>query len=127
MIWRDRWLPDKENSKIESIPYPYLENAVVSSLLTTQGTEWDEEIITEIFNQRYAKLILSISIPKTKNEDILIWALEERGNFTVKSCYKALTYDHSNSPEWLLQKLRFLYGKCALIVSQLLINSCKGR
>lgn len=31
LIWKDRWLPYKDNAKIETPPYPYLENAVVSS------------------------------------------------------------------------------------------------
>lgn len=90
-IWSDNWLPDKADPKVRSIPFSYLENATVSSLMNTQGTGWDEEIIHDIFMERDAKLILSTPLPVLRRDDKLIWVNDEWGNFTVKICYIALT------------------------------------
>lgn len=43
-----------------------------------------------MFTARDAKLILSIPLLATNKEDKLIWAMEDKGIFTVKSCYRAL-------------------------------------
>lgn len=101
-IWKDNWLPDKADPRVRSIPFPYLENAIVSSIMNTQGTEWDADIIHDIFMERDVKLILSIPLPILKWDDKLIWANEERGKFTVKSSYRALTQElHSGDIlEW---------------------------
>lgn len=73
------------------MPYPYLGDAKVSSFLNVQGTAWDEEIIQEMFTDRDAKLILSIPLSVTNKDDKLIWAMNDNGKFTVKSCYRALS------------------------------------
>lgn len=91
LVWKDRWLPDKHNSMVESVPFPYTFNATVFSFLNAQGTEWDVDIIQEIFTDRDAKLILSIPLLATNKDDKLIWAMEENCRFTVKSCYRAIT------------------------------------
>lgn len=90
-IWKDLWLLDQSNPKVLTTPFPYLEEANVSSLMNMHGTYWDVDIIQDIFEPRDANLIMNIHLSMQKRSDKLIWAKENRGNFTIKSCYKALT------------------------------------
>ncbi|XP_019186577.1 PREDICTED: uncharacterized protein LOC109181280 [Ipomoea nil] len=92
-IWGDNWLPDKDNSKIVSFPYPFLENATVDVLKDADGSRWDMETIRDIFVDRDADLIQKIPLSRQYVENKLIWAPEEDGGFTVKSCYKVVNGD----------------------------------
>lgn len=108
-IWKDRWLPDQDNPLVMTTPFPYLEDAKVSSILNDQNIDWDEEVIEDIFNSRDAKLILSIPLSVRNRDDKLIWAKEEKGIFTVRSCYRALVGELpiSDNMEWtVLWKLK---------------------
>jgi len=101
-IWTDDWLPDKENPKICSFPYPLMEEAKVEDLIVPGDCRWDEETIRIIFSERDANLIMSIPLPKQQMRDHVIWVVEDDGKFTVKSCYKALRGElrDSDSQPW---------------------------
>lgn len=92
-IWNENWLPDKDNPCVLSNLFPYLEIAIVSSLKDMQGVGWDANIIRDIFTERDAKLILSIPLDVHSREYKLIWAKEDSGIFTVKSCYRAIVQE----------------------------------
>lgn len=62
-IWGEYWLPFKENGKIITSPFPFLEQAKADSLMCQDDKNWDREVINEIFESRYANLILSSLIP----------------------------------------------------------------
>ncbi|XP_031112245.1 uncharacterized protein LOC116016226 [Ipomoea triloba] len=121
-IYYDDWLPDSINRRISTFPYPFMENATVSSLLNDQGERWDEDSIVNIFNERDANLILSIPIAKTKREDELFWPEEDNGKFSVKSCYRVLSTVPRNITEekwtsmwnlWLPAKIKnFFWQAC---------------
>ncbi|KAL6497651.1 hypothetical protein OROHE_027084 [Orobanche hederae] len=78
-IWKDAWLPDRSNPFVQTQAQPFLENATVSSLLNFQGTYWDEDVIKGVFNQRDARLILNIPLPKFPYPDKVIWSADEKG------------------------------------------------
>lgn len=80
-----------DNTRIQTPPFPFMEEEYVSALMNRDSNSWDEEAIRNIFNQRDANLILSNPLPIIKRPDTLIWNREEKGVFTVKSCYKVLT------------------------------------
>lgn len=92
-IWKDKWLLDKNNDRIEGAPFPLLENETVSALMHHQRNEWDCEAIQDLFGQRDARLILSIPLSVGSPNDKLIWIHEKDGSFSVKRCYKALIGD----------------------------------
>lgn len=68
-----------------------------------QNLEWDVDAINDIFEQRDENLILSIPLPAIATQDKVIWAHEEDGRFSMKSCYKALTveFPNTNMSKWL--------------------------
>lgn len=96
-IWKDKWLPDQSNASVSTPPYPFLEDAKVSSIMLNQGVGWDSEVILEIFNSRDANLIMSTPLSMSNRDDKLIWTKEDRGIFSVKSCYRALVGDHNSA------------------------------
>lgn len=89
-IWHDNWLPDRSNPRVVTPPFPYLEDDQVSSLINRHTNDWDAEAINDIFHPRDTNLILSIPLSTQDRNDKLIWAKEDNGNFSVKSCYKAI-------------------------------------
>ncbi|XP_031112120.1 uncharacterized protein LOC116016097 [Ipomoea triloba] len=101
-IWRDRWLPDSSNPKISTPYFSFMEIFDVSSLFIDQSLKWDVDIIQNIFNHRYATLITNIPLPLINSEDKLIWMREDRGQFMVKSCYRALLGEKNvvNRKDW---------------------------
>lgn len=48
-IWKDRWLPNRVDPMVSSIPFPYLENATVSSIKKDQGSEWMKTLFMTYF------------------------------------------------------------------------------
>lgn len=79
---------------VSTAPFPYLENAPVSAIMENQRNEWDYEFIRDIFIQSDVDLITSIPLPQTPRTDKLIWDKESNGNFSVRSCYRALLGDY---------------------------------
>lgn len=59
-------------------------------LFKNTGKEWPKNIINDLFDKRDVDLILSIPLSRGICHDKLIWAFENNGKFSVKSCYKAL-------------------------------------
>ncbi|XP_019161422.1 PREDICTED: uncharacterized protein LOC109158058 [Ipomoea nil] len=79
-IWHDKWLPDAANPMVTTPPFPHLHNATVNSLMNNQGTDWDVEVVRDIFNTRDAQLILSVPIPQGNRYDKVIWNKDEKGS-----------------------------------------------
>lgn len=51
------------------------------------GTEWNVKLIQSIFWEEETKAMLSIPVGQILREDKLIWAMIDKGLFTVKSAY----------------------------------------
>ena len=56
-IWKDPWLPDMTNPWVTTPPAEGLEEALVASLKSEDGTKWDEDILSNLFNTRDLNLI----------------------------------------------------------------------
>lgn len=89
-VWEDPWLIDTQSPCIKTTMPQYLREAKVSSLMKVNGTGWDEELIDDIFEQEDRDNILNIPLPISGHKDKIIWSKEEKGVYSVKSCYRAL-------------------------------------
>lgn len=89
-MWKVPWLPCLENGCLTSIMPSELENINVQSLMDESRSKWDEEILSELFNERDGMFIQQVPIPLRGRKDSWYWMLEDRGNFSVKSCYRQL-------------------------------------
>nr|GMD79625.1 uncharacterized protein LOC109164833 [Ipomoea batatas] len=89
-VWDDPWLPQLDSSYIQTIMPSQLSGIKVEALLNAEKTNWDLDIIHAIFDSEDRDAILSIPVPQTKHPDKFIWAGEEKGVYTIKSCYKLL-------------------------------------
>ncbi|CAH9122687.1 unnamed protein product, partial [Cuscuta epithymum] len=92
-IWRDPWLPDKDNPRVSSECFHGLEGASVAGLFKPLRAGWDEDILVDLFNARDRELIKRIPVSNRSVTDRLVWAGEQNGSFTVKSCYRRITGD----------------------------------
>lgn len=82
------------------------------------------EVIDDLFNSRDVELIKRVPIPMTDKKDAWFWILDDKGLFTVKSCYKWLQgeFDNTNRRFWNKLWSLQLPGK----VSQFLWRVCTG-
>ena len=91
-IWHDRWLPDLHNPYIETSPPPGAEVAMVSYLRLQDQPIWDVDTLNERFNDRDRQLIMQIPLSLRRNDDQWCWVREDKGIYTVKSGYRALSF-----------------------------------
>lgn len=71
-------------------PPPGLDNIVVQNLFEENQRAWDVDILSNICNDRDKKLIRQIPIPMRPREDDWYWILEDKGEFSVRSCYRKI-------------------------------------
>lgn len=90
MVWKVPWLPDMNNGYITTEAPEQLQHILVHGLLHENQKMWDKEVVSDLFNERDQKLILQIPIPVRNKEDSWYWGLEDKGDFSVKSCYRKL-------------------------------------
>lgn len=90
MAWKVPWLPCVENGCLTSTMPHELENINVQSLMDESKSMWDEEILSDICNERDSTFIHQIPISLRNKEDSWYWMLEYRGDFSVKSCNRRL-------------------------------------
>lgn len=96
-VWKVLWLPCSENGFVMTDMPPELENITVQSLRVPGENNWDEEVLNDIFNSRDGELIKRIPLPVTSRHDSWFWVLDEKGIFTVNSCYRMIQGEH-NTP-----------------------------
>lgn len=103
-VWNDPWIPDANNKKV-MIPIIHgLEEIKVSNLLMTDSSQWDHDLVRDIFNERDTQKILSIPISQTLTVDSCCWLQGERGIYEVKSGY-GLLYNMYNQDAELVNRL----------------------
>ena len=96
-IWKDRWLPTPTTYKVISPPQTLHDEALVSNLINNNPHCWNSKLIDEIFLPRDANLIKSLPLSFRKPRDVLIWAANPKGLFTVKSAYHLLQKEAQRS------------------------------
>ncbi|KAJ8765972.1 hypothetical protein K2173_020488 [Erythroxylum novogranatense] len=87
-IWSNPWLKDV-NNPFFTTPFDARYSVLLAKDLVVNGM-WNSELITVIFNNRDSGLILSLPLSGTDADD-LFWLYEDKGFFSVKWAYKALT------------------------------------
>lgn len=81
------WLPSLHNPYITT-QHDALIDTTVHSLMCTNSTEWDCDVIEDLFNVHDKQLIYNIQLAKNCSTDTWFWAHELNGIYTVKSAYK---------------------------------------
>uniref|UniRef100_A0A2N9IE72 Reverse transcriptase zinc-binding domain-containing protein n=1 Tax=Fagus sylvatica TaxID=28930 RepID=A0A2N9IE72_FAGSY len=94
-IWKDPWLPCPTTYRVIS-PFRGLdENAKVDALIDRETMSWKVSELERIFIPRDVEAILQIPLSKRRPNDMMIWAVTMKGNFTVKSAYQLLRSQQS--------------------------------
>ncbi|KAL8156414.1 hypothetical protein AgCh_001488 [Apium graveolens] len=89
-VWKVPWLPALDDGYITTEPYEQLQDIKVQNLMDETQRTWDVEVVSDLFNERDRRLILQIPLPIQSKEDSWYWALEHKGIFSVKSCYRKI-------------------------------------
>lgn len=85
-VSRDPWIP-KEGMCRPIFTHPEIHNYTVAQLRTSNGS-WNEALVNASFLESDAKAILNIPISPLVKDDEIIWDLDPRGVFSVKSAYR---------------------------------------
>ncbi|CAH9132414.1 unnamed protein product [Cuscuta epithymum] len=98
-IWEDPWLPNAENPRVVTKSGSGLEQATVSGLLKMEDGSPDEDILNDVLDDRL--LAQGILLSKSKIPDsCFCWRWGEKGQFSVKSCYRRIVGEQSGEG-WL--------------------------
>lgn len=96
-IHSSNWIPRPSTFKpilVQSLPT----ESRVSELLD-QNHQWNEAMINQNFANEDAEIIRNIPLPRTPQEDMVIWHYDKKGLYSVKSGYQlALKIKFSESP-----------------------------
>ncbi|GER51303.1 calcium-dependent ARF-type GTPase activating protein family [Striga asiatica] len=64
----------------------------VRDLLLSNDRAWNKNLILNLFSAKEAEEILKIQLDITESKDRFVWHWDNKGKFSVKSCYKALLF-----------------------------------
>lgn len=92
------WLLDENNAQIQTPMPDNGENLLVANLLEPSGASWDVEKVAGMFNVADQRAIFQIPLSIRQAEDELIWFLETRGQYSVRSGYKLLRSMYADNP-----------------------------
>lgn len=123
-VWNVQWLPDFENGFMSTEMPTQLQHATVASFMDIGSNRWDFEVIRDICNDRDFDLIKHIPLPYEKKEDSWFWIRDEKGLFTVRSCYRWLTGEIVSNYKWFWNRLWSL--KIPGKVGNFLWRVCRG-
>lgn len=84
------WLPCPINGFMSSLITVELENITAYSLMDIDMGGWDDDVLNDIFNERDQNLIREIPLSRRRRNDSWIWLFDNKGEFTVRSCYRQL-------------------------------------
>jgi hypothetical protein len=94
-IWRDPWIPRSSTRKVIT-SQGRCRIKWVADLLDA-NTNWNEQLVRQIFLPMDADAILSIRTSRQGEDDFLAWHLEKSGIFTVKTAYRLAIENKLNS------------------------------
>jgi hypothetical protein len=87
-VWDDPWIPSNYHKK-PIVRAQNVEVTMVSELIDDQNSRWNIEKLEESFIPSDVSAIQAIPIGRF-GEDYWSWTLERSGQFSVRSCYRAL-------------------------------------
>ncbi|KAA3475505.1 reverse transcriptase [Gossypium australe] len=88
-VFNDAWIPKYGNVRL----IPYVDNlhfVKVAELINSNQRKWNRSLIESTFPANEAELILQIPLTQHSQGDLLVWAGELSGEFSVRSSYKLL-------------------------------------
>jgi len=104
-IWTDPWLPNSQSPYIQPSLTDNQNATKVQELFNQAKTAWDVSRLERLFTQHDIDQICSIPVVDIKTEDTIIWSGEEKGEYTVKSCYKKLVGNLQNHPQFFWSRV----------------------
>lgn len=123
-VWAVPWLPDPDNGFISTGVHSNLHRARVSNLLVPGEKRWDVEVLQDIFETRDIDLIQRIPLPLEDRNDSWFWLLDDKGEFTVRSCYRWLQGEFQGAGSSIWKKIWELNLPSKVI--HFLWRVCKG-
>lgn len=105
LIGNDPWLPNSECGFITTELHEEIKMAPVCNLMVPDQRRWDYDAVTDLFNPRDRDLILQIPLSTRRDLDLWYWLADPRGVFSVRSCYKLMTYDDNNCSSSVWRRL----------------------
>ena len=94
-VWKVPWLPDSLDGCLTTGMPIELKDATVQNLFAENQYSWDEEVLNDLFNERDRNLIRQVPLSGKRREDVWFWAIEDKREFTVRSCYRKLRGEHT--------------------------------
>ncbi|WOH11480.1 hypothetical protein DCAR_0830967 [Daucus carota subsp. sativus] len=104
-MWTSPWLPCIENGFLTSNAHVGFQDAAVDGLMIEGQKKWDIEVLNDICNERDKNLIQQIHVPCRKIRDSWYWLLDDKGEFSVKSCYRQLRGERESQDRGFWKKL----------------------
>ncbi|KAL0402832.1 UNVERIFIED_CONTAM: LINE-1 retrotransposable element O protein [Sesamum radiatum] len=90
-IWDDPWIPSINSFKPPQPPTPDPNwPTLVRDLINTDGTQWNLEIISEMFPNHIVHEIRKIQIPDPLEPSRPFWAPSKSGKFTAKAAFQSI-------------------------------------
>ena len=84
------WLPSDVNPFVTTPISDGLSNILVSSLMQQDVLAWDNDIFSDLFNNRDADIIGGIPLRFWRQKDRWSWSFDRRGVYSVRSSYNFL-------------------------------------
>lgn len=97
-IWKDNWIPGSSSMK-PHVRLPGVSAQMVDDLLLPNVRRWNEQLIHDSFISMDAEEILKIPLSCTMEEDVVAWAFERSGAYSVRSAYRLLKKEESRRAE----------------------------
>ena len=89
-LFHDNWIPGKFPTKAVPSRIEALSEAKVSTMIDPKSKEWNVELLRNFIAPFLAHKILSISIYRTVQDDILVWPRSKCGSYMVRTGYQLL-------------------------------------
>ncbi|KAH9681066.1 hypothetical protein KPL71_026800 [Citrus sinensis] len=125
-VFSKNWMKQGEFHNPTSIARLY-NDAVVADFIDEKN-QWKQEMVAQHFPKEITERILKIPLPKTPQEDVMIWSYDKHGAYSVKSGYQfqtplAIQIPPNQSGQLFglmrsLKKLRFLCGELPITCCQ---------
>jgi hypothetical protein len=93
-IWQDKWIPGIQGSQ-PRVRLPGVMASTVDDLFQGDTRSWDADLVRQSFISLDAEDILKIQSSQTMDEDVVAWAHERNGIFSVRSAYRLLKEEQS--------------------------------
>ncbi|KAL0462958.1 UNVERIFIED_CONTAM: hypothetical protein Slati_0183400, partial [Sesamum latifolium] len=87
-ILEDRWLHRLRTFRITASLARWRRDALVRSIMTTDGSKWGESVVRALFPQSEANSILAVPLRGLEVVGHVVWYFDTKGCFTVRSAYR---------------------------------------